>query len=101
MTGLDQSRFEAADVRLAVEVVSLESEARDHDTTPRKYAAAGIPHFWLVEMARDDAQPVVRVYEADPLSKTYALTGIHRDRLKVSSPYEIDIDISLSALKKL
>ncbi|GAA3489036.1 Uma2 family endonuclease [Streptomyces cremeus] len=100
-TGLEQTRFEAADLRLAVEVVSPDSESRDRDTKPRKYAAAGIPHFWLVEMTGADQHPVVRVYELDPLTKTYALTSIHHDRLKVGVPYGIDVDISLDALRTL
>ena len=101
VTGLEQTRFEAADVLLAVEVVSPDSEARDRDTKPRKYAAAGIPHFWLVEMTGESQHPVVRVYELDPLSKTYALTGIHHDRLKLGVPYDLDLDITLDALKEL
>ncbi|MEB8338608.1 Uma2 family endonuclease [Streptomyces endophyticus] len=101
VTGLEQTRFAAADVLLAVEVVSPDSEARDHDTKPHKYAAAGIPHFWLVESAGSDRHPVVRVYELDPVSKTYAVTGIHHDQLKIGVPYDIDIDVSLEALRKL
>ncbi len=49
VTGPELTRFAAADVLLAVEVVSPDSEARDRDTKPQKYAAAGIPNFWLVE----------------------------------------------------
>lgn len=101
VTGLELTRFEAADLLLAVEVVSPDSEARDHDSKPHKYATAGIPHFWLVEMAGVDQHPVVRVYELDPVTKAYALSGIHHDRLKTSVPYDIDIDITLDALKDL
>ncbi len=50
-------------------MVSPDSEARDRDTKPHKYAAAGIPHFWLVEMTGSNQRPVVRVYELDPVSK--------------------------------
>ncbi|MFD4608116.1 hypothetical protein ACFWOT_08355 [Streptomyces sp. NPDC058440] len=39
--------------------------------------------------------------ELDPLAKTYALTGTHRDRLKLDVPYDIDIDISAEALDAL
>jgi Uma2 family endonuclease len=101
VTGLEQTRFEASDVLLAVEVVSPDSEARDRDTKPHKYAAAGIPHFWLVEMTGANKHPVVRTYELDPVSKTYALTGTHREQLKLRDPYDIDIDITLDALKDL
>ncbi|MFP3991941.1 Uma2 family endonuclease [Streptomyces sp. E11-3] len=100
-TSLDQTSFKAADVLLAIEVVSPDSEARDHDAKPHKYAAAGIRHFWLVETAGSDEHPVVRVYELDPVTKAYALSGIHHEHLKVSVPYDIDIDISLDALGRL
>ncbi|WP_430542768.1 Uma2 family endonuclease [Streptomyces iconiensis] len=99
--GLDQTRYAAEDVVLVVEVISPDSEARDRDAKPRKYAAAGIPHFWLVEMGDGDAHPMVRVYELDPVNHVYALTGIHHDQLKVPVPFDLGIDITLDALRAL
>ncbi|MFI9563218.1 Uma2 family endonuclease [Streptomyces rishiriensis] len=101
VTGLDQTRFQAADVLLAVEVVSPDSEARDRDTKPHKYAAAGIPHFWLVELTDESERPLVRTYELDPVTKSYAFTGSYRDLLKTDVPYDIDIDITPDALDAL
>lgn len=101
VTGPDVTRYQAADVLLAVEVVSPDSEARDREAKPHKYATAGIPHFWLVEMTGTDQHPVVRVYELDPVTKAYALTGIHHDRLKTGVPFPVDLDISADALKEL
>jgi Uma2 family endonuclease len=101
ITGLEQTSFQAADVLLAVEVISPDSEARDRGAKPAKYAAAGIPNFWLVERVGADAHPVVHVYELDRLTKAYALTGIHHDRLKTAVPYTIDIDITEAALDQL
>lgn len=92
--GPEQTYYDVADVLLAVEVVSPDSEARDRDYKPHKYAAAGIPHFWLVDMSGQDKHPVVQVYERGQVTGTYALTGIHHDRLKVSVPYDIDIDLT-------
>jgi Uma2 family endonuclease len=80
------------DVVLAVEAMSPDSEDRDRDTKPRKYAAAGIPHFWRVE--HRDGQTVGYVYELDPATKVYAPVGIFHDRLKVSAPFDIDIDLT-------
>ncbi|MDB1087241.1 Uma2 family endonuclease [Streptomyces sp. ACA25] len=94
VTGRRQVRYRAADVVLAVEVVSPDSESRDRDTKPRKYAAAGIPHFWLVEMGGPADHPVVHVYELDVLTRRYTPTAIHRDRLKLSVPYGMDIDLT-------
>ncbi|MFI1357263.1 Uma2 family endonuclease [Streptomyces sp. NPDC020898] len=101
VTGFDQDRFVAKDLVLAVEVVSPDSEARDRDAKPRKYAAAGIPYFWLVEMSDPNQHPVVRAYEIDPVNKTYALTGIHHDHLKLTAPYDIDVDITRDTLNEL
>ncbi|MFI2468395.1 Uma2 family endonuclease [Streptomyces globisporus] len=101
VTEPDVNRYRAADVLLAVEVVSPDSGARDHGAKPRKYATAGIPHFWLVEMTGTDQHPVVRVYELDPVTKAYALTGIHHDRLKTGVPFPVDVDISAEALAAL
>lgn len=70
-----QTRYQAADVLLAVEVVSPDSEDRDRDTKPHKYAGAGIKHFWLVEMAGEHDRPVVVTYELDPVNRTYISTG--------------------------
>lgn len=89
-----QSRFDVRDVHLTVEVVSPESEARDRDTKPHKYAKAGIPHFWRVEMAGNDHHAVVYTYQLEPISRTYLPTGLHRGQLKVDEPYEIAIDLS-------
>ena len=52
-------------------------------------------------MAGSDQHPVVRVYELDPVSRTYALTGTYHDRLKTGVPFPVDIDISSAALDAL
>ncbi|WP_460073406.1 Uma2 family endonuclease [Streptomyces sp. YKOK-I1] len=90
----DQTYYKVADVLLAIEVVSPDSEARDRNAKPQKYAAAGIPHFWLVEMAGLDGRPAVQVYERGEVTGTYALTGIYHDHVKLSVPYDIDIDLA-------
>ncbi|MFF0500303.1 Uma2 family endonuclease [Nocardia aobensis] len=82
----------AEDLVLAVEAVSPDSEERDRDTKPGQYAKARIPHYWRVE--RQDAAAVVYAYELDPASNSYGLVGIFHDRLKVSVPFPIDIDLT-------
>jgi Uma2 family endonuclease len=91
VTGLDQTRFEPEDVVLAIEVVSPDSRSRDRETKPMKYAKAGIPHLWRVEKNEDQA--VAYVFELEPATGTYTPTGIFHDRLKVSVPFPIDIDL--------
>jgi Uma2 family endonuclease len=84
--------YDADDVVLAVEAVSPDSEERDRDTKPRKYAAAGIRHFWRVE--RDYGKTVAYVYERDPATGVYSLTGIHHGRLAVPVPFDLEIDLT-------
>lgn len=85
--------FLPEDIVLAVEIVSDESEDRDRETKPAKYAKAGIPHFWRVE---DEGQgpPVVHVFELEQATGVYVATGIMRDQLKVSVPYQMEIDLA-------
>ncbi len=90
--GPELTTYQADDVVLAVEVVSVESRTRDRERKPQLYAQAGIAHFWRVENV--DGRPVVYVYELDPATKVYALTGIHHDRLCSSVPFDIDIDLT-------
>ncbi|MFD6437121.1 Uma2 family endonuclease [Streptomyces venezuelae] len=85
--------YAARDVLLAVEVVSPDSEDRDQDTKPRKYAAAGIRHYWLVRMD-ENKRPAVHTYELDPHTGTYVPTGVHHDRLKLAVPFAIDLDLT-------
>ncbi|GAA3238167.1 Uma2 family endonuclease [Nonomuraea helvata] len=89
---LDVTCFQAGDVILAVEVVSPDSELRDRERKPVLYAEAGIPHFWRIEEV--GGKPAVFVFERDPGTKTYALAGVHHDRLKLTVPFDIDIDLT-------
>lgn len=88
----ETTALHAADVVLAVEVVSPDSEERDRERKPQLYARAGIGHFWRVENV--DGKPTVYVYELDPATGSYAVTGIHHDRLQVTVPFPVDIDLA-------
>jgi Uma2 family endonuclease len=88
----EATALQAADIVLAAEVVSPDSEERDRERKPQLYARAGIPHFWRVE--NTSGRPTVYVYELDPATRAYALTGIHHDQLKVTVPFDIDIDLT-------
>ncbi|MEV8637396.1 Uma2 family endonuclease [Streptosporangium sp. NPDC051023] len=90
--GPEQTAYQAQDVVLVVEVVSPDSEDRDRNRKPALYAQAGIPHFWLVE--NQAGRPAVYVYELDPVARSYVLTGMHHDRLKLPAPFDIDIDLT-------
>ncbi|MFE0425725.1 Uma2 family endonuclease [Streptomyces sp. NPDC058953] len=90
--GYGQTRLPAGSVTLAVEVVSPESVSRDRETKPVKYARAGIPHYWRVE--NDGGRAVVYVFEREPTTGQYVATGIFHDRLKVSVPFPVDLDLT-------
>jgi Uma2 family endonuclease len=88
---LNRTSFDPVEVQLVVEVVSPESVQRDRESKPPRYAKAGIGHFWRVE--ENDGEPVVYVYELDPATRAYALSGIHHGKLSVPRPFEIGIDL--------
>ncbi|MGI5225817.1 Uma2 family endonuclease [Actinoallomurus sp. CA-142502] len=87
-----KTSFQPSDVVLAVEVVSPDSEVRDRERKPQLYAAAAIAHFWRVE--NTEGRPTIYVYELDPATRSYSLTGIHHDLLKLTVPFDIDIDLT-------
>ncbi|SDJ91218.1 Endonuclease, Uma2 family (restriction endonuclease fold) [Nonomuraea maritima] len=89
--GSEISFFEAEDVVLAVEVVSPDSAVRDRERKPVLYAQAGIPHYWRIEEIH--GKPAVFVYEIDPATNSYVAAGVHHDRLKLSVPFDVDIDL--------
>lgn len=98
VAALEQTRFPAEAVVLAIEVVSPDSVGRDRETKPLKYAKAGILHFWRVE--NKEGRAVVYVYELDPATQKYVATGIFHDRLKVSVPFPIDLDLDAITPKR-
>jgi Uma2 family endonuclease len=78
-------------VLLVVEVVSPESAHRDRTVKLRKYAEAGIAHYWRVE--DEDGLPVVHAYELDGPTRSYVATGIHRHELRISVPFAIKLEL--------
>lgn len=91
----DRTYYMAAEVLLAVEIVSHESEIRDRDVKPRRYAAAGIPYFWRIE--EDEKQPglpVIHPYRLDPGADEYTLVQPpEKVRLRTGVPFPVDIDV--------
>jgi Uma2 family endonuclease len=91
LRGPDATAYQAEDLVLAIEVVSPESEERDRKRKPSLYAEAGIPHFWLVESS--EGRPTVNVYELNPTTHSYVLSGSHQGRVRLTVPFDIDIDL--------
>jgi len=85
-TEAEVSAFDAADVRLVVEIVSRGSVTTDRAIKPRLYAEAGIEHY-------------VRVEPDGPTAHRYRLDG---DRymlvesgpvLRLTEPFQISVDL--------
>ncbi|MFY1634068.1 Uma2 family endonuclease [Solwaraspora sp. WMMB335] len=76
---------------LVVEVVSPESAHRDRTVKLRKYAEAGIPHYWRVE--DEGGSPVVHAYELDGPARSYVPTAIYRNKLRTATPFTITLDL--------
>ncbi|MFI9782313.1 Uma2 family endonuclease [Kitasatospora sp. NPDC051984] len=87
----DRTWLAPEEVALAVEVVSPESAHRDRTVKLRKYAEAGIPHYWRIE--DEDGHPAVHVYELDDATRIYAPAGIFRGALQRPVPFKIDLDL--------
>jgi Uma2 family endonuclease len=66
--------FRPEDLRLAVEIISPSNAGFDRREKPLRYAEAGIPHFWRVELEGDRAPYVVR-YGLDDSGTKYAELG--------------------------
>ncbi|MFG2908261.1 Uma2 family endonuclease [Kitasatospora sp. NPDC048286] len=88
----NRTQFTPDEVLLVVEVVSPESAHRDRTVKVRKYAEAGIPHYWIVE-EEGDGRSAVHVYELDQVTASYAPAGIFRGRLERPVPFPIAIDL--------
>jgi Uma2 family endonuclease len=89
---LSETFYRPEDIALAIEIVSPESVERDHEIKPPKYARAGIKNLWLIE--RDGEGMIAYVYTLDPLTGDYSLIGTFGEQLRISVPFDIDIDFT-------
>ncbi|HEX7305719.1 Uma2 family endonuclease [Lentzea sp.] len=85
----DPKRFDAADVVLAVEIVSPGSERADRVTKPTQYAKAGIAHYWLVELG-----DLISLTAFELVDGVYKLVedGVGEVRLTRPAPLAFDLD---------
>lgn len=77
---------------LVVEVMSPGSITADQADKPAEYAAAGIEHFWRIERPNEGGLAVFR-YRLDPTTRIYASAGISTDKLTVTDPFLISVDL--------
>jgi Uma2 family endonuclease len=78
---------------LVVEVMSPGSITADQTDKPAEYAAARIEHYWRVEYRERDGLTVFR-YRLDPTTRVYASAGISTDKLTVTDPFPISVDLA-------
>ncbi|MFI7110771.1 Uma2 family endonuclease [Nonomuraea sp. NPDC050227] len=81
--------FEAADVLLAVEVVSPSTKTHDRGNKAAAYAAAGIPAYWRIEL---DEGPSLYVYELDGGSYREPVAHKAGTMVSLSSPCPVSFD---------
>jgi Uma2 family endonuclease len=87
----DRTFYAPDQVLLVVEVVSPESAHRDRTVKLRKYAEAGIAHYWRVE--EENELPVVHAYELDGPTRSYVPMRIHRQELRSPKPFAIKLNL--------
>jgi Uma2 family endonuclease len=87
----DQERLVAADVVLAVEIISCSSRNVDLHLKPFEYAEAGIPHYWVVDL--DPPAPSITVYGLGAPDDGYVESQTATGELVVQQPFEMRIDI--------
>jgi Uma2 family endonuclease len=84
-------RFAAAEVVLAVEIVSPSSQSMDRVMKPALYAKAGIPFYWLVET---DGGLTVHTYKLEFEDEVYRPSGMFTEAIKIDEPWRIEIPLA-------
>ncbi|WP_367136909.1 Uma2 family endonuclease [Saccharothrix sp. HUAS TT1] len=82
-------RFDPADLRLAVEIVSPGTRRTDRMFKPIEYAKAGIPHYWLVELD----EPIT-LTAFDLVAGGYEEIARGTVRVEVPTPFPITVDLT-------
>jgi Uma2 family endonuclease len=83
----DHHYYPAAQVVLAVEIVSPSTKRRDRLEKPVMYAAAGVPHFWRIE------QDPLHIFAYDLVDRRYELVADSADELILTAPFDIKLPI--------
>lgn len=79
----DRGRISPRDVHLVGEVMSPGSVSTDRVAKPAQYAAAGIPHFWRLEL-----DPLVLVVHR-LVGTAYDEVGRYEDEVDLSEPVQV------------
>lgn len=79
---------DAADVLLAVEIVSPDSDDRDHVTKYLEYSEAGIPDYWVLDIEERVTLTAYRLIDGE-----YELVGRSSELIEVSEPATLSIAV--------
>lgn len=90
--GVPEARVRAADVVLAVEVISPGSRTLDLHRKPVEYAEAGIPHYWVVDL--EPPAPSIAVYHLGAPGDGYIEAPAVAGELVTAEPFPLRIDIA-------
>ena len=77
---------------LVVEVLSSSTEARDRGLKKRRYAAGGVPEYWIVDLE----EHVVEQHVLE--GGEYRLVGAHEDELRARAPGLAHVRLDLREL---
>lgn len=83
------SRYQAADVLLAVEVAADGSWERDHVTKLYEYEAAGIPDYWILDLDDPMTLSAYRLIDGD-----YELIDRSERLIELTEPAPVTIDVA-------
>lgn len=83
------ARFDAADVLLAVEIVSPGSRRTDRVVKPAEYADAGISHYWLIDLDAPVTLTGFLLVDGE-YEETIRTTG----RVEVSAPAPVRFELA-------
>lgn len=81
-------RLVAADVLVAIEIVSPGTGRTDRVTKPTEYADAGIPHYWLVEL-----DPRVTLTASTLIAGDYEHTAEGSGVITLTAPVPVKLDL--------
>jgi Uma2 family endonuclease len=90
-------RFDASEVLVAVEVISRGSRVTDTVTKPGVYAAARIPHYWVIDNINEEISLTAYQLVGDlGYRKSAPVTG----RFTTMDPFPLDIDLTTLNLSR-
>jgi Uma2 family endonuclease len=84
----EPQEYEAADVVLAVEISgNRQSRNRDFGEKLEAYAEAGIPHYWIAELA-----PTPRLTVFELAESAYREVVASEEPVKLARPFAVEVD---------